>query len=141
MYASTEQFVKVLNEKNVHYDLREATPERALDQIQVAYRAENTAVRLMFLFDKPSASVSIRAFDLIKVPEAKQAKILEAINAQNVHFRFAKFSLNTKDFTVQMSMDAVFRNHDVGEICFELLGRAVNICNDAYPELMKALWG
>ena len=37
-------------------------------------------------------------------------------------------------------MDASFRDHDVGEICRELLRRCVNICDEAYPDLMKALW-
>lgn len=38
------------------------------------------------------------------------------------------------------AMDAVFRSHDVGEICLELMARCVDICDKAYPDLMKALW-
>ena len=33
------------------------------------------------------------------------------------------------------------RSHDVGDICLEYVSRCINICDDAYPELMKALWG
>lgn len=37
-------------------------------------------------------------------------------------------------------MDTAFRSRDVGEICYELLIRMVDICDTAYPDLMKALW-
>ena len=34
---------------------------------------------------------------------------------------------------MQVEMDAAFRTHDVGEICFELLYRMVDIGDTAYP--------
>ena len=84
--------------------------------------------------------VAIRVFDLVKVPEAKLDVLLKAINAVNRRFRFAKFVLDTDDNSVQAELDAVFRSHDVGEICLELMARCVDICDKAYPDLMKALW-
>lgn len=66
--------------------------------------------------------------------------IYPAINSLNKHFRFAKFVLDTDDNTIQAEWDAAFRSRDVGEICYELLIRMVDICDTAYPDLMKALW-
>ena len=76
----------------------------------------------------------------MKIPESKVAAIYPVVNAINNKFRFAKFCIDTDDNTVQAEMDAAFRSHDVGEICRELLLRCVSICDDAYPDLMKALW-
>ena len=66
---------------------------------------------------------------------------LAAINQQNARFRFVKFVIDTNDHTVQAEADVAFRSHDVGDICLEYVSRCINICDDAYPELMKALWG
>ncbi len=67
--------------------------------------------------------------------------MLAAINQQNARFRFVKFVIDTNDHTVQAEADVAFRSHDVGDICLEYVSRCINICDDAYPELMKALWG
>ena len=69
------------------------------------------------------------------------AEGMAAINQQNAKFRFVKFVIDTNDHTVQAEADVAFRSHDVGDICLEYVSRCINICDDAYPELMKALWG
>ena len=79
-------------------------------------------------------------YDIVKVPEEKVDVMYPAINSLNRHFRFAKFVLDTDDNTIQVEMDTAFRSRDVGEICYELLIRMVDICDTAYPDLMKALW-
>ena len=57
-----------------------------------------------------------------------------AINSLNRHFRFAKFVLDTDDNTIQVEMDTAFRSRDVGEICYELLIRMVDICDTGPDE-------
>ena len=63
-----------------------------------------------------------------------------AVNAVNYRFRFAKFCIDTSDNTIQAELDTPFRAYDVGEICMELTARTVDICDKAYPDLMKAIW-
>ena len=48
--------------------------------------------------------------------------------------------LDTKDNNGQAEIEAPVRTHDVGEICLELMGRCVDICDKAYPDFMTALW-
>lgn len=52
-----------------------------------------------------------------------------------------KFVIDFNENTVHGTMDACFGTHDVGMICYDLLDKGVDICDKAYPELMKALWG
>ena len=92
-------------------------------------------------FKNDCEAVAIRMFDLVKFPESKLPTMLAAINQQNARFRFVKFVIDTNDHTVQAEADVAFRSHDVGDICLEYVSRCINICDDAYPELMKALWG
>lgn len=140
MYSSTQQFVRAMDAK----DIKHSDPETAVgdrEAVTVIYSSENIpSIRMRFFFDQDCRDVAIRVFDLVKVPEAKTDALIKAVNAVNRRFRFAKFVLDTDDNSVQAEMDAVFRSHDVGDICLELMARCVNICDEAYPDLMKALW-
>lgn len=140
MYSSTQQFVRAMDAK----DIKHSDPETAVgdrEAVTVIYSSENIpSIRMRFFFDQDCRDVAIRVFDLVKVPEAKTDALIKAVNAVNRRFRFAKFVLDTDDNSVQAEMDAVFRSHDVGDICLELMARCVNICDEAYPGLMKALW-
>lgn len=141
MHSSTQQFVRAMDAK----DIKHSDPEAAAggrETVTVIYSGENIpSIRMRFFFDQDCQDVAIRVFDLVKVPEAKLDVLLKAINAVNRRFRFAKFVLDTDDNSVQAELDAVFRSHDVGEICLELMARCVDICDKAYPDLMKAPLG
>ena len=67
--------------------------------------------------------------------------VVLSYTCENIRFRFVKCVIDTNDHTVQAEADVAFRSHDVGDICLEYVSRCINICDDAYPELMKALWG
>ena len=128
MHSSTQQFVRAMDAK----DIKHSDPETAAggrETVTVIYSGENIpSIRMRFFFDQDCQDV------------AKLDVLLKAINAVNRRFRFAKFVLDTDDNSVQAELDAVFRSHDVGEICLELMARCVDICDKAYPDLMKALW-
>lgn len=117
MHSSTQQFVRAMDAK----DIKHSDPETAAggrETVTVIYSGENIpSIRMRFFFDQDCQDVAIRVFDLVKVPEAKLDVLLKAINAVNRRFRFAKFVLDTDDNSVQAELDAVFRSHDVGEIC------------------------
>lgn len=140
MIGSTQQFVRLLDEKNIKYKLGSPT-ESGKDTMTVTYGGENmSSIRCSFYFSDDGEDVAIRVFDIVKVPENKVNAMIHVVNALNNRFRFAKFCLYTKDNTVQAEMDGAFRSHDVGEIVLEMMVRMVDICDKAYPDLMKALW-
>ena len=140
MLSSTQQFIVTLEAKGIKYEINEPT-QSGKDVMTVTYSGDSMpTIRCLFFFDEDCESVAIRVFDIVKIPESKVAAIYPVVNAINNKFRFAKFCIDTDDNTVQAEMDAAFRSHDVGEICRELLLRCVSICDDAYPDLMKALW-
>lgn len=141
MFPSTKQFTDALDAQEITYTVQTAAETgKEKDVVLVAVAAENTDLTITFIFEQDYESAALRIFDFCKVPESKNSAILTALNAQNNRFRFAKFVLDEEEHWVQVEMDAVFRAHDVGEICFELLYRMVDICDAAYPALMKALW-
>ena len=82
----------------------------------------------------------MKAMRSSQIEEAKKAKIYQVMSKLNDDFRWVKFSIDENDNTVTASTDAVIRMDVAGEICYELVFRMVNIVDDAYPEIMKALW-
>ena len=141
MLSSTQQFIDTLDAKGIKYEVHEPT-ESGKDVMTVTYTGDNMpSIRCRFFFDADCESVAIRVFNIVKLPKEKTAAMFLAVNALNNKFRFVKFCIDTDDSTVQAEIDASFRSFDVGEICRELLGRCVSICDDAYPDLMKIIWG
>ena len=130
-----------MDQKDIKYNNRGPVGDKGREVVDVSFGGENmNTIKTRFIFEEDGESVAIRVFDIVKVPEEKVDMIYPAINSLNKHFRFAKFVLDTDDNTIQAEMDAAFRSNDVGEICNELLIRMVDICDKAYPDLMKALW-
>ena len=141
MLSSTRQFTDAMENKDIKYEYK-GTTDSGKDVVVLRYTCENiSTLTLQFFFDEDCKSVAIRMFDLVKFPESKLPTMLAAINQQNARFRFVKFVIDTNDHTVQAEADVAFRSHDVRDICLEYVSRCINICDDAYPELMKALWG
>lgn len=142
MLSSTKQFIDYMDKKGVHYLCHEDVNSSHLDIVDVTYSCENIpAVSLKLIFSKSCDNVSVRASNLVKFSEDKIPAMLVAVNQQNCRFRFVKFVIDFDENTVHGEMDACFGTHDVGMICYDLLDKGVDICDKAYPELMKALWG
>ncbi len=85
-------------------------------------------------------SVSIRSFRLFSVPEEKKDKIYEVCSDMNSKFRWVKFYVDDEDNTVTVADDAILLPESAGAEVFELMMRMAGIIDQAYPELMKALW-
>ena len=141
MLFPVSQFIDYMDQKGLKYDNRGPVGDKGREVVDVSFSGENmNTIKTRFIFEEDGESVAIRVFDIVKVPAEKVDVMYPAINSLNRHFRFAKFVLDTDDNTIQAEMDTAFRSRDVGEICYELLIRMVDICDTAYPDLMKALW-
>lgn len=139
MYSSTKQFTDFLDQDETKYTYNGNIKDR--DIVKIFFETKNiSSLCVTFYFDDSGENVAVRVFDLIKFQENKLPSMLAAINDQNAKYRFAKFVIDTDDCTAQVEIDACFREHDIGEICSELLARCVSICDDSYADLMKAIW-
>ena len=65
--------------------------------------------------------------------------MLEECNSLNGEYRWVKFYIDG-DGDIAVSMDAVVDIDTVGAECIQLVNRMVNIYDDAYPRLMRAIW-
>ena len=96
--------------------------------------------RIRFISSDEDNDVSVRVFSLISLKGEQRTNILPAINFINNKFRFVKFVVD-KDGDVNVEYDYPVRTIDPASSAEEIAIRFAQIIDDAYPILMKAMWG
>lgn len=99
----------------------------------------NARYDVMIIFDKSEKSAGLRVFQLAAVDEEKRDEMLRVINRINSAYRWIKLTMNDEG-QVAAEADAVITQETVGPVCIEVMLRLVNILNDVYPDIMRAMW-
>ncbi len=95
-----------------------------------------------FISKDEENDVAIRIFSLVcKVPSERRAAVMEACNTLSGRIRFFKFYLNA-DSDVNVEADLPVRTEDscLGECCFEMFVRIMNILDAEFHVLAEALY-
>ena len=98
-----------------------------------------THVSIHLFFDLDGESAQISTMPIANVPVEKTAKVLLTLNECNHKFRWVKFYLDG-DNDIIANADTVFVEQNVGSACHEMVMRTASIIDDAYPDIMKAIW-
>ena len=99
-------------------------------------------VTARFLSEDEENHVSVRVFGLLhRIPAARRTAALEACNELSEKLRFFKFCLDPCS-NVNVETDLPTRTGDdcLGECCFELFVRLMNVLENEYPVLAKAVY-
>lgn len=125
-----------------------------LDTKEVTYREVNERTLLLtfsgfsfnsldvgLIFEEDDRSVSLRCPRVSTFEPSKKQKLYEVCSVLNAKFKWIKFYLDEENNVIEAAIDAMIQLDSCGEECFELIGRTVSIVNEAYPEIMKAIWG
>lgn len=92
-----------------------------------------------FINTSDGNDTAIRIFDLVTVSPDKRGKLLEALNTLNCKYRYVKFTLNQEN-GINLEYDYPFSGSHPEESALEMVIRLNKVVDDAYPELMRALW-
>ncbi|MEA5039362.1 MAG: YbjN domain-containing protein [Clostridiaceae bacterium] len=128
-------FLQYMDQKEIKYaDANE-------NVVRVAYSGDNLkSIPIFVFFDKDGDNlVQFACWEIATFPDDKYAAGLLTCNALNSKFRWVKFYLDA-DKCIRAEMDAYVQLETVGEACSQLVRRMVGIIDEAYPDLMKALW-
>ena len=125
--------------KGIKYDLRGDNEEA----IVTGFRLDNKeSQRIVVVFyPEENESCSIKVYEVVKVPKEKIGDVLIALNHLNNQFRWIKFSLDEEDLTVNAADDCVLTPETCGEEVYRCCMQMVSIIDEAYPTIMKAMWG
>lgn len=98
-----------------------------------------THVVVHLVFDLDGTSAQIVTSPIAGVPVEKTAQVLLTLNECNNKFRWVKFYLD-EDNDIIANGDVMFDEQNTAETCIEMIMRTANIIDDAYADLMKAVW-
>ncbi len=95
--------------------------------------------RIRFISKDDDNDVAVRIFGLIKVSDFQKSRLLPVINSLNSKYRYAKFVLDD-DGDLNVEYDYLVRCPDPAASAREIVVRFVQIVDESYPELMRAMW-
>jgi len=134
-----DAFKARLDSRDIKYTYFEANENRN-EAIKVSFSGKNAdSISVMFFFDKNSDTINIKCFSIAKVPTEKLMNIYVVLNELNAEYRWVKFYVDD-DNEVTVSGDAIADVATAGEELEEILVRYINIIDEVYPRIMKALW-
>ncbi len=138
MLETAEKFIAELEKNEWKYkDARDLDDGKT--HVGCGVTGKTTQVDFHLFFDQDSHSVSIRAFKLFIVPIDKKLAVMNQMNAINAEYRWVKFFVDG-DAWMNLQTDALINAETAGPVCLELIMRAINIVDEAYPKFMHEIW-
>lgn len=138
VYPATQAIYDELKKQELECGI-EARDE--FSAVHVGINTKNASFEARFISRSEENDVALRIFNLLKFPAERTESMLLAVNRCNFRFRYLRFSLDTKNNTVDASYDFTMATDDVGAAAYELLMRSAGIIDDSYPELIKEISG
>lgn len=138
MNSAAKLFCDYLDQKGVKYS------EFDSKTISLNYRGENCpTIPVNFTFSDDGRNVSINSFSIAKINKEDGVQYLAGLftcSELNKKYRWVKFYLDD-DSEITAEDDAVIDPYTTGEECYKLLNHMINIIDEAYPIIMKMVWG
>lgn len=141
MFKATSLICEIFDQRSVRYQVIDT---EKLSVVDAGYNIEGgPTVRVQFFSSNDENDVQIRLFGLMhKVPDGKRAALLEACNRVNREMRYYKFFLDKDgDLIGQGDVPAKISEGDIGECCFEMFIRAIQILTKCYHYFPEAMYG
>lgn len=137
VYKATKEIADAFDTLDIKYSIREMTSSSA---VKVSWDGEVAKDQTMyFISSDDDGDVHAENMSMAHVPATKKDQVLSCLNGLNRRFRYVKFSLDD-DSDVRVEYDFPLRNKNIGPIAQEIFLRFMNIIDEAYPEVMKAIW-
>lgn len=139
MRHEAEAYIKLMDDKGIHHDNIDVLNSGKFD-VETRWNLEETTVSVRSIFDDDGHTVAIRCYRLAHTKADRLDDVLKVCNELNNRFRWVKFVID-KDNDVNIETDCIVSENTAGEVVLELVQRLCGIADDAYPELMKVIYG
>ena len=141
MIRATRNMLDFFERKGMKYSPDIDTTKAGKDVVTVTYTGDNKdTIRFKIFVDPDEDNVAIRVWTIAKTTNAHQAAAVSLVlNDLNNNYRWYRWYLDD-DREVTAAVDAVITADTIGAIAYELVQRGVNIIDENYPKVMKALW-
>ena len=112
-----------------------------LDFLEAGFSGDNATVKIRVIAVDNDSEVKVMSDDFAKFPGAKLEVGYKLTNQLNRKYKFIKFTIdNDGDLSAQWDLPDSVPSELVGKVAMEIVLRMFKIIDDAYPEVMKAVW-
>ena len=141
MIRATRNMLDCFERKGMKYSPDIDTTKAGKDVVTVTYTGDNKdTIRFKIFVDPDEDNVAIRVWTIAKTLDADQAAAVTLLlNDLNNNYRWYRWYLDD-DREVTASVDAGITADTSGDVAYELVQRGVDIIDENYPKVMKALW-
>lgn len=138
-HASTLLVMKALDERNVKYEVEAHNEDRQSDRILIMFRAENMpGIRLCVYCNQDNKRVSMFVYNLLKLPNAAHADILQLLHTMHKEYIFGRWVLDERDSTIQVEWYSQMNDTiDSARIIVSGISRMACLVDESYPTLVK----
>lgn len=141
MIRATRNMLDFFERQGMKYSPDIETLKSGKDVVKVTYTGANKEIiRFNIFVDPDEDNVAIRVWTIAKTLDANQAAAVTLLlNDLNNNYRWYRWYLDD-DREVTASVDAVITADTIGDVAYELVQRGVDIIDENYPKVMKAMW-
>ena len=140
IYKATEMISETFDQYGIKYRTVEA---ENVSYVEAGYNIEcGPCARVAYFSSCNENDVQIRIFGLMhRVPEEKRSAMLDACNNVNGKVRYYKFYLDpNNDLLAEYDLPLSSADERVGENCYELFVRAIQILDNFYHVFAEAVY-
>ena len=139
MFKATREIYQILKGSDAGLKVFTSENEKS-SEVWLSFSVKNgSSYTVKYISRDDDNDVALRVFSLIHVEESQKANLYPALNEVNNKYRYVKFVLDG-DNDVNVEYDFPVRTKSFDGIAEEMLVRFVQIIDDAYPILMRAMW-
>ena len=139
MFKATKAIFGALKRSDMNLKVFTEENEKS-SRVWLQFGAKNgSSYRIQFISTDDDNDVAVRVFGLISVEDGKGSRVLPVLNQLNSKFRYVKFVMDD-DGDINVEYDFPVRATRVEDSAEEIVIRFVRIIDDAFPDLMHALW-
>lgn len=139
MYHATELIAQYFDEKEIRFRIEDREDVSAvIANIAVDY----TSFAMHFYSQDSENDVSVRIPNFVRYGDRSTAAVLRVAAECNQLYRYAKFTVDTEEHSVRVEYDFAEETDDdaVGPCAYEIFRRLMQICDEAFPKFMEAIW-
>ena len=138
MFQVTKKIERAFKEKKLPYEIFD---HEEVSILQVPFSGQNIrSAKVSFISMDNSNNVAVRVLNMGVVREERISIVLLLLNELNNRYRYLKFVMD-ENRVVSIQYDLPESGKGIGAICFEVVQRFIRVVDEAYPELMEAIWG
>ncbi|MBR1708251.1 MAG: SH3 domain-containing protein [Clostridia bacterium] len=135
-YKSTQKFMDYLVDQGIDCTYRGKRDETS-EMLQSVITANNLKLNIISVFSSET-DCAMYAVELVSFEGKNQSQVSEFVDALNAEYRFVRF-YTSPDEMINATLDLLFTDSTVEEICFDGFRRLVNICDEVYPSLALSI--